>query len=76
MRFNLEQQEGGPLVWPLPDIELANVVVIDMERPLAPQALRAAIAPRSGMELGTRSTLLAAALTAVALGVAAISWLA
>ena len=74
MRFSLKQ-DGRPLVWPLTDVDLATVVVIDMNRPLGPQALRAAIVPRSGMEIGRRS-LLAAGLTAVALGLAAISWLA
>ena len=75
MRFSLKQ-DGRPLAWPLTDVDLATVVVIDMDQPLGPQALRAAIVPRSGMEIGRRSTLLAAALTAAALGLAAISYLA
>ena len=75
MQFSLKQ-DGGPLVWPLADSDLATVVVIDMDRPLGPQALSAAIVRRSGIEIGRRSTLFAAALTAAALGLAAISYLA
>jgi hypothetical protein len=75
MRFSLKQ-DGRPLAWPPTDVDLATVVIIDMHRPLGPQALRAAIFPRWGMRIGTRSTLLAAALTAAALGLAAMSYLA
>ena len=75
MRFSFKR-DGGPLAWPLTDADLATVVVIDMDRPLGPQALRAAIVRRSGVAIGARSTLLAAALTATAIGLAAISYLA
>jgi hypothetical protein len=75
MRFSLKR-DGAPLAWPLTDVDLATVVVIDMHRPLGPQALRAAIVRRSRVEIGPRSTLLAAALTAAALGLAAVSYLA
>jgi hypothetical protein len=75
MRFSFKR-DGGPLAWPLTDVDLATVVVIDMDRPLGPQALHAAIVRRSGVEIGRRSTLLAAALTAAAFGLAAISYLA
>ena len=74
MRFSLKQ-EGGQLTWPPTDVDLVSVAVIDMARPLGPQAVRAAIVPRSCTAIGRRSTILAAAVTAVALGVAAITWL-
>ena len=74
MRFSFKR-DGAPLAWPLTDADLATVVVIDMDRPLGPQALRAAIVRRPGVEIGGRSTLLAA-LTATAIGLAAISYLA
>ena len=75
MRFSFKR-DGAPLAWPLTDADLATVVVIDMDRPLGPQALRAAILPRWRMDAGTRSTLLAAALAATAIGLAALSYLA
>jgi len=75
MRFSLKQ-DGRSLVWPPADADVASVVVIDMGRPLGPQALRVAIVPRAGLAPGTRTTLLAAAVTATALGLAAISYLA
>ena len=75
MPFSLKQG-GAPLAWPPTDVDLAAVIVIDMNRPLGPQAVRAAIVPRSRLNIGRRPTLLAAALTTAAFGLAVISYLA
>ena len=75
MRFSFKQA-GTPLAWPPADVDIATVMVIDMKQPLGPQAIHAAIVPRPGLDIGTRATLLAAALTAAAFGLAVMSFLA
>ena len=72
MPINLSRN-GAPMSWPVADADLDAVAIIDMDQPLGPQVIRAAIAPRSAMD---RPTLIAMALTGAALGLAAVSYLA